>query len=70
MVVDRREIGVGLGGDVAQRGGVDSPLGKEALGGVEQAVAELESAANQWFETDWLEFRTAVKAFGLTLFGD
>ena len=37
---------------------------------VEQAVAELESAANQWFETDWLEFRTAVKAFGLTLFGD
>ena len=41
-----------------------------ALERVEQAVAELESAANQWFETDWLEFRTAVEAFGLTLFGD
>ena len=41
-----------------------------ALERAEQAVAELESAANQWFETDWLEFRTAVEAFGLTLFGD
>ena len=42
----------------------------ECLERVEQAVAELESAANQWFETDWTEFRTAVEAFGLTLFGD
>ena len=37
---------------------------------VEQAVVELESAVNQWFETDWIEFRSTVEAFGLTLFGD
>ena len=41
-----------------------------ALERVEQAVVKLESSANQWFETDWIEFRTAVEAFGLTLFGD
>ena len=41
-----------------------------ALERVEQAVVELESAVNQWFETDWIEFRSAVEAFGLTLFGD
>jgi hypothetical protein len=41
-----------------------------AIERVEQAVVELESAVNQWFETDWIEFRSTVEAFGLTLFGD
>jgi hypothetical protein len=39
MVVHRRQVGLGLGGDHAQRGGVEAVPDKEALGGVEDAGA-------------------------------
>jgi hypothetical protein len=38
VVVDRRQVGLGQSGDVAQRGAGDAVLCEELLGGVEEAV--------------------------------
>lgn len=40
-----------------------------ALERAEQAVADLESRADQWFETEWVEYRSSVEAADLGLFG-
>ena len=43
VVIDGGEVGFGLGGDMTQRGGINSALGKEAFGGIEQAIARIVS---------------------------